>query len=111
MPKFLDKIDEVWNERKHEIERERTNTQQEIEVLEQARISITANIEKFIDYPEILKTKNDELKEINRKIESLKSQRFVDETEKEKSAFIDFTKNILKHISNMLHEEKSIESV
>ncbi len=111
MPKFLDKIDEVWNERKHEIERERANTKQEIGELEQARVGISANIEKFIDYPEILKTKNDELKEINRKIESLKSQRFVDETEKEKSAFIDFTQNILKHISNMLQEEKSIESV
>lgn len=111
MKKVLDEIDAIWNQRIHEIEREKLNYQKEIEILEESKMLILKNIEKFIEFPEILKTKNEELVNINQKLTSLKTQKPKHETNKNKYEFIEFSKNILKHISNMLQKEKSEESV
>ncbi len=111
MKKVLDKIDEIWGQRIHEIEREKISYQKEISDLEESKMLIVRNIEKFIDFPEILKTKNEELTNINQKLTSLKTQKPKYDNDRSKEDFIEFTKNILKHISKMLQEEKNEESV
>jgi septal ring factor EnvC (AmiA/AmiB activator) len=111
MPKVLDKIDEIWKERSREIESKKLTLQKEIESLEETKNSIIKNIEKFIDFPEILKAKNEELVSINQKLNALRNEKIDDGNQKSKEGFIEFTKNILKHVSNMLQEEKNEESV
>lgn len=111
MPKLLDAIDNLWNEKKHEIESKKHLNLDEVLRLEEAKQHITKNIEKFIEFPEILKEKNIELANINAKLNALKSEKFLDESEKEKQSFIEFTKNIFKHIGNTLEKGKTEESM
>ena len=76
---------------------------------EEAKTKLIRNIEKILDFPELLKAKNEELKGLNNKIESLKNNKISGECEKNQDDFLTFSKNIFKHINKLLQDEKSDE--
>ena len=102
-------VAEVWNERKNEIKSEKKDHLEMLRKTEEAKTKLIKNIEKILDFPELLKAKNEELKGLNNKIESLKNNKISGEYEKNQDDFLTFSKNIFKHINKLLQDEKSEE--
>jgi DNA invertase Pin-like site-specific DNA recombinase len=102
-------VAEVWNERKNEIKSEKKDHLEMLRKTEEAKTKLIRNIEKILDFPELLKAKNEELKGLNNKIESLKNSKISGECEKNQDDFLTFSKNIFKHINKLLQDEKSEE--
>ena len=98
-------VAEVWNERKNEIKSEKKDHLEMLRKTEEAKTKLIKNIEKILDFPELLKAKNEELKGLNNKIESLKNNKISGECEKNQDDFLTFSKNIFKHINKLLQDE------
>jgi hypothetical protein len=67
--------DSVYNDRKDENIEKNNNIQSTIKELEVKRKGITSNINNLLPYPDLLKAQNDELQEIKKEIENLKSKK------------------------------------
>jgi site-specific DNA recombinase len=90
-------VAEVWNERKNEIKSEKKDHLEMLRKTEEAKTKLIRNIEKILDFPELLKAKNEELKGLNNKIESLKNSKISGECEKIRMIFLPSQKHFQTH--------------
>ena len=64
-----------------------------------------------MDFPEILKIKNDELREIAKKLSIMKDRKIMNEHDKSKEEILSLAKNVFKHLSKAIYEEKNEERI
>ncbi len=98
---------EVYNERKSEISGDKELYIEKIKWLKKLKEKIIDNIEKLIDFPILLKAKNEELENIEKEVKDLKSKC---NNIKENINLKDFQKysiNVIKHLDKLvLQKEK-----
>lgn len=76
---FMELLDSIWEERKIELNSYNTNLAKELSRLRFEEKRIIQEVSAFINYPEILRAKDEELKDIGTKIINIESQLWKDE--------------------------------
>lgn len=104
-------VEDVWNSEKSTLECQKQDQKQNIEKLEISKDTLLKNIEKFMDFPEILKAKNDELAKLSKQIQILKNTKIDNTHDKSKEDFLSFSKSIFTQTSKVLQQEKNEERV
>lgn len=103
--------DSVYNDRKDENIEKNNNIQSTIKELEVKRKGITSNINNLLPYPDLLKAQNDELQEIKKEIENLKSKK----KEKWERLWLERFKNasnkILTHLDKLVLQKENPEVI
>jgi Resolvase, N terminal domain len=105
---LYDKIaKEIFETRKQELQEEKQNYNKQYQALEKKEIEIIGNINKIIDFPLILRAKNEELEVI--KIEKIKlenkSKEIISTTSLDK--FLYYSKQVITHLDKLaLQKEK-----
>ena len=108
---FRRMVEEVWSEKSWEIESEVEDHKRAVLELEEKRETLIKNIDKVMDFPEILKIKNDELREITKKLSIMKDRKIMNEHDKSKEEILSLAKNVFKHLSKAIYEEKNEERI
>ena len=113
LERYLAVVDEVWNERKRELPT-KVDTRKEIENLEHQKKVLLEQITQLLNYPELLQAKNEEFREINVNLASLKERKVVpNDTTDGLSAedFKNFSKDVFTHVGKLLSNEDRERSV
>jgi hypothetical protein len=108
---FRRMVEEVWSEKSGEIESEEEDHKRAILELEEKKETLIRNIDKIMDFPEILKVKNEELKEIMKKLSTMKGRKILNEHDKSKEEILSLSKNVFKHLSEAIYNEKNEERI
>ncbi len=108
---FRHVVADVWHNEKSDLVSKKEDQIRSIEKLEVSKATLLKNIEKFMEFPEILKAKNDELATISKQIQILKNTKIDTSHDKSQQDFLVFSKGIFTQTSRVLQQEQNEERV
>lgn len=110
--KLYDKLsEEVYNEQKEELSIISKSNINEIKKLELRKKEILSNIDKLLDFPSILESKNKELEDTKIKIEELKNYNEHSINQMNLERFKSFSKTAITHLNNIVTEAEKPELI